>query len=64
MAKKENLNNGIVNPFEQGVTYASFLEALNGSEIKEYLKDLELSKEDIEWIEIEIENYKNNNKLK
>ena len=55
MAKKEILE--FVNPFNEGVTYEVFLKAIpSGITIKEYLK--ELTESEVNWIEIEIENYK------
>jgi len=58
MAKKETIE--LVNPFNEGTTYAKFLTALGNTSIKEYLKDV-CTNEEIEWIETEINNYKLNN---
>jgi hypothetical protein len=58
MAKKETIE--LVNPFNEGTTYTKFLTALGNTSIKEYLKDV-CTNEEIEWIEIEINNYKLNN---
>lgn len=62
MAKQENKpkqeNKEFVNPFTIGITYADFIEALGTESIKDYCKD-NLSGEQIEWLEIEINNYKN-----
>ena len=56
MAKKETITE-FVNPFNEGVTYEVFLKAIpDGVTIKEYLK--ELTEEQVNWIEAEIENYK------
>lgn len=50
-----------VNPFEKGVTYAMFLEALGDQSIADYCKD-NLSIMEIDWLEREIESHKLNNK--
>jgi hypothetical protein len=47
-----------VNPFDTGVSYATFLEALGENEISEYLKDI-CSDEQIDFIEKELETLKN-----
>lgn len=57
MAKKNTTD--FINPFEQGVTYEQFLNAIpDGVSIKDYLKDSELTEEDISWIEEEINHFK------
>lgn len=57
MAKEKNNTLEFVNPFNEGVTYEEFLKAIpEGVTIKEYLK--ELTEYEVNWIEIEIENYK------
>lgn len=48
-----------VNPFVSGVSYNDFIEALGNKTIKEYCGD-HLGIEEIAWLEIEIENVKNN----
>ncbi len=52
MAKEKNLETK-VNPFDNGVSYATFLEALGESDINEYLKDI-CTDEQIEFIKQEI----------
>ena len=60
MAKK--VTTDFVNPFDQGVTYEQFLKAIpDGVSIKDYLKDSELTEQDIAWIEEEISCYHKNN---
>ena len=46
------------NPFNKGVTYKSFLKAIGNKKPKDVLKDV-CSKEQIDWIETELENYNN-----
>ena len=49
-----------INPFDSGVTYKDFLKSIpKGKTIKTHLKG-KLTSEEIEWIESEIKNYKNN----
>jgi hypothetical protein len=43
-----------VNPFDTGVTYAQFQEALGKAKVKDYLKDI-CSDEQIDFIEKELE---------
>lgn len=50
-----------INPFDAGVNYADFMEALGKSTVKEYCKDL-LTDEQIEWLEKDLEIYKQSNK--
>lgn len=62
MAKKETVNevnNSFVDPFEKGVTYSDFVSALGEKTVSEYLSATH-TKEQIEWIETEINNFKNN----
>ena len=47
-----------VNPFDSGVSYAEFSKALGKSKVEEYLKGV-CSNEQIEWIKIELINFKN-----
>ncbi len=47
MAKEKS--ESVVNPFEEGVNYKVFLEALGSNKIEDYLKDV-CSKEQIEWL--------------
>jgi nicotinic acid phosphoribosyltransferase len=49
-----------INPFSDGISYEDFVKALGTQKIKEYLKEFELSEDDLNWLESEIENYKNN----
>ena len=58
MAKK---NTDFVNPFDKGVTYSQFLEAIpDGVSIKDYLSGKDFTDAEIEWIETEIESFKKN----
>ena len=59
MAKQETKSD-FVNPFIEGVTYDAFTNALGNTSVSEYLKNV-CTKEEIEWIESEINNYKLNN---
>lgn len=54
MSKVDNTN-----PFNEGVTYESFLKELKGKNVKTFLKD-KCTDEQIDWIETELEHYKNN----
>lgn len=58
MAKAEKEK---VNPFDAGVSYLDFMEALGKSTVKDYCKDL-LTQEQIEWLENDLEIYKQKNK--
>lgn len=49
----------ILNPFDAGVSYEDFLKASKGKTVSAYLKGT-CTDEQIQWIETEIENYKNN----
>ena len=55
MAKKKTQ---LVNPFDTGVSYETFLKALGTTRIETYLKDI-CSTEQIEWLKIEVEQFKN-----
>lgn len=62
MAKKETVNEvntNFVDPFETGVTYEAFIKALGEKTVSEYLSATH-TKEQVEWIETEINNFKNN----
>lgn len=49
-----------LNPFSKGVTYEKFLKSIPKEKtVKEHLKG-KCSQEQIEWIEKELINYKNN----
>jgi len=56
MAKKEAIEN-VVNPFDFGVNYKTFLEALSSNKVEEYLKDV-CTKEQIEWLIEDLKHYK------
>lgn len=45
------------NPFNEGVTYDSFLKAIGKKTIEEALKG-KCTKEEINWIEAEVEHFK------
>ncbi|MFZ2432480.1 MAG: hypothetical protein WAW57_15180 [Lutibacter sp.] len=52
-----------VNPFEKGVTYTDFLNAIPKGETVEKYCNKNLTKAEVEWLLIELEHFKNN-KLK
>jgi len=52
-----------VNPFEKGVTYEEFLNAIPKGETVEKYCNKNLTKDEVEWLLIELEHFKNN-KLK
>ena len=54
MAKQKKT---IVNPFDVGVSYDTFLKALGTASIETYLKEI-CSTEQIEWLIIEVEQLK------
>ena len=58
MAKQEKTE-VLVNPFDIGVNYKTFLEALGSNKAEDYLKDI-CSKEQIEWLIEDLKLYKNN----
>lgn len=63
MAKKKaapKAAESVVNPFDKGVSYADFLEALGDNNPSEYLKDV-CSEDQLQWLETELEHFKNNN---
>lgn len=57
MAKENNKIENVVNPFDEGVDYKVFLEALGSNKIEDYLKDV-CSKEQIQWLVEDLKNYK------
>lgn len=57
--RKKNIDAS--NPFNKGVTYDMFLKELGKQDLEVFLKD-KCTKSQIEWIKIELKNYKNNNK--
>ena len=59
MAKQESKTEVVVNPFESGVSYKVFLDALGSNKVEDYLKDV-CSKEQIEWLIEDLKLYKNN----
>ena len=59
MAKKTKKTEAVVNPFEEGVNYKIFLDALGSNKVDEYLKNV-CSKEQIEWLIEDLKLYKNN----
>lgn len=51
------------NPFNKGVSYADFLSNVKGNvTVKSLLAKLEVTKESKDWLEQELEYYKQNNK--
>jgi len=58
MAKKKETTKEVVNPFEKGVTYEVFLEALGKEKVEDYLKVV-CDNAQIEWIKNELLNFKN-----
>lgn len=58
----EDKKEKFVNPFDTGVTYADFLASVpKGKTVEEYCgKNLEADQ--LEWLLIELEYFKNNNK--
>lgn len=59
MAKETNKTELIVNPFDKGINYKVFLEALGSNKIEDYLKDV-CSKEQIEWLIEDLKHYNKN----
>jgi hypothetical protein len=60
--KKKEVKKSFLNPFNEGVSYCDFLKSIDGTSINEALKS-KCSKDEIEWIELEIKTYnKNKNK--
>jgi hypothetical protein len=55
MAKE--IKTDVVNPFDAGVNYKIFLEALGANKIEDYLKDV-CTKEQIEWLKEDLKLYK------
>jgi hypothetical protein len=51
----------VLNPFSKGVTYPELIKAMGTQSVKEYLKDV-CTESEIEFIENDLLNYKNNNK--
>lgn len=59
MAKETKNTEAVVNPFDNGINYKLFLEALGSNKVEDYLKDV-CSKEQIEWLIEDLKLYKNN----
>jgi len=57
MAKEVKENEAFVNPFDKGVTYKAFLEAVGESSVSEYCKG-KLSESQIEWLENDLKHIK------
>lgn len=49
------------NPLNKGVTYEMFLNELGKKNINTFLKN-KCTKDQIDWLKIELKNYKNNSK--
>jgi hypothetical protein len=52
-----------VNPFDEGVSYLDVLKDLGTKSVETHYKDL-LTKEQREWLKVELELFKNNQKNK
>jgi hypothetical protein len=52
-----------VNPFDEGITYVDVLKDLGNKSIETHYKDI-LTKEQREWLKVELELFKNNQKSK
>lgn len=58
----EDKKEKFVNPFDSGVTYADFLAAVpKGKTVEEYCNK-QIEAEQLEWLLVELEIFKNNNK--
>ena len=57
MAKKKETKTEVINPFEKGVTYEVFCEALGNQKVEDYLKGV-CDESQIEWIKTELLNFK------
>ena len=57
MAKEVKEKQEVINPFDSGINYKVFLEALGSNKIEDYLKDV-CSKEQIEWLIEDLKKYK------
>lgn len=51
------------NPFDDGVTYEQVVKELGNKSVSTYYKDM-LTNEQIEWLEVELNHFKNNQKNK
>lgn len=59
--KKTEKKEVFVNPFEKGVTYEFFLKSLGKSNLDDYMKNFECSKDQLEWLKTELTEFKKNN---
>ena len=60
MANKVQENTEFVNPFQAGISYEEFLNAIpKGVKVSEYGKD-KLTPDQIEWLENDLTHYQNN----
>ena len=57
MAKSNTKSANVVNPFESGIDYKMFLDALGSNKVEDYLKDT-CTKEQIEWLIEDLKHYK------
>lgn len=57
MAKKNDEVKEFVNPFERGVNYEMFLDAVGSEKVEDYCKD-KLTKEQIDWLIEDLKHYK------
>lgn len=74
MAKEKTTAAGFVNPFEPGVSFESFINALGEKSVSDFVKGeikdevdgelREFDEADIKWLEKEIKNYNYNKKNK
>ena len=58
MRKKKETKTEVINPFDKGVTYEVFLQALGKEKIENYLEGV-CEESQIEWIKTELLNFKN-----
>lgn len=57
MAKTETKTESVINPFDAGINYKVFLEALGVNKVEDYLKDV-CTKEQINWLIEDLKYYK------
>ena len=57
MAKLNTKSENVVNPFESGIDYKMFLDALGSNKVEDYLKGV-CNESQIEWIKTELLNFK------
>lgn len=59
----KNFKLDTTNPFNEGVSYEAFLENVKGKvTVDSLLKEHDLSKEKVDWLKEEINNFKKNKK--